>query len=412
MTFDDRLRAELDALERSAPVSTSPAAVGQRSWSRWLRPAAVAATAAAAVLIAMLLFGQLPDRSTGDATSSPVAGVMAQDRNGDLVLTLASPRSVWQLDEAIEITASLSYLGNQPSVSIGGGGGPVVFSLRQIQGGNAEMGGGQDLPCLPYPLGPETPLVWPFSKSGAIEAAPFNRAFFEDPVLRLPPGRWEVRAWLQYGIGQCDDLSLETTIEIEVVGPLPPSASSTPPMSVACQGALASGILSSDPDGNAVLILVEDQPPVAIVWSGPSTYDVESMPVLTIYDRDGNALARAGDHITLGGGFNAGDTIFHACGITSSDPAGHVECSLPAAECNLALGAAGPLLHELTVAPNNVVVGWGRGLRVWHAEVHACWDDGQYALVDVLGPVDAFPPKRDDLAVSIREGAEDNPPCD
>lgn len=39
-----------------------------------------------------------------------------------------------------------------------------------------------------------------------------------------------------------------------------------------------------------------------------------------IYDRNGKELARQGDEVELGGGFNPDDTIFHACGVVSSGP--------------------------------------------------------------------------------------------
>ena len=220
--FDSTLRDRIGAAEarvrvRSGPPDGLPA---EPSTAHWLRPALVLATAAAAVMLAVFVIGQFPGRPTGDATPrpSPVDGISASARNGDFLFTLFSPRSTWTTEDAIEITATLSYDGAQPAVEIGGGGGPVVFSLLQLEGGDAVLGGGQDLPCLRYSLGPNSPLVWPFQKAGGInDEPPFDGAFFEDPQLRLPPGRWEVRAFLEYGVGDCSDLVLEVSIILDVV---------------------------------------------------------------------------------------------------------------------------------------------------------------------------------------------------
>jgi hypothetical protein len=54
----------------------------------------------------------------------------------------------------------------------------------------------------------------------------------------------------------------------------------------------------------------------------------------------------------------------------------------------------------------------GRGLRIWHAEVHACWNDGAYRLIDVIGPIDNMQPTIDEVMASVREPPWDDPPCD
>lgn len=239
--FDDALRERIAAAESRVRVSSAPPSRASSPGPfRWLQPALVLATAAAAVLLGIVVIGQLPDRSVGDATPSPsaVQGVSASARNGDFLFTLASPRSTWTTKDAIEISASLTYEGDEPEVEIGGGGGPVVFSLVQLEGGNAVLGGGQDLPCLRYRLGPDAPIVWQFEKAGGIDdAPPFDRAFFEDPELHLPPGRWEVRAVLEYGIGECSDLHLEVSIQLEVLeaegSPGPSGVATEPPVSSA-----------------------------------------------------------------------------------------------------------------------------------------------------------------------------------
>jgi hypothetical protein len=235
--FDQSLRDRIGAAEARVRVSSAPPdGVAAPGAVRWLRPALVLATAAAALVLAVLVIGQLPDRSIGGATPSPsaMAGVSESARNGDFVLTLSSPRSTWTTEDAIQITAALSYHGDEAEVEITGGGGPVVFSLIQLEGGDAILGGGQDLPCLRYALGPNEPLVWPFQKAGGIdEEPPFDRVFFDDPELHLPPGRWEVRAVLDYGDRDCrpiTELAVSISLAVMEAGGSPgPSARATEP---------------------------------------------------------------------------------------------------------------------------------------------------------------------------------------
>jgi hypothetical protein len=107
-----------------------------------------------------------------------------------------------------------------------------VFSLVQLEGGDAVMSGGQTLPCLSYALGPEEPLVWPFQKGGEIDP-PFDHAFYGDPELHLPHGRWEVRAVLDYGYPGCgntQELAVSISLAVlEAEGSPDPSAVATEP---------------------------------------------------------------------------------------------------------------------------------------------------------------------------------------
>jgi hypothetical protein len=224
---DDWLRSELEALEAAAPTDTPK----RRDRAPVVRRLALTGIVAASALVIAVLVGGLPDRSTGDASPSPTGGVSASARNGDFTFILSSPRSVWTTADDIQITATLSYTGDEDQVEIYGGGGPVIFSLRQLEGGTAELHGDQEVPCLPYALAPGSPLVWPFVKFGSLDdPPPFDRAFFKDPDLHLPPGRWEVRALLDYQLGDClpprEPLHLEVSIQLDVVAE-EPAASAT-----------------------------------------------------------------------------------------------------------------------------------------------------------------------------------------
>jgi hypothetical protein len=81
-------------------------------------------------------------------------------------------------------------------------------------------------------------------------------------------------------------------------------------------------------------------------------------------------------------------------------------CSLvqPDPDCRLAARCDAVRVAARQVVPFDnarVVVLEGRGLG-FHAEVHVCYADGRYVLVDVVG---------DDLGAAIREQPWDTAPC-
>jgi hypothetical protein len=429
MTSDDRLRTELDTLERSAPAALPPLTDSGRL-RRWLSGGLVGGTIVVAAALTAVAVGPLRSLPLGAASPSPNPPAMAETRVGDFILSISSPKTAWTTDEAIEVTASLTYVGEEPAVDVGIGTG-LVFTAHQISGGNAEFGGFYHPICLNQHLDRGVPRIQSFVKSGEIhETGPFDDAFFRDPDLHLPPGDWRLTAMTEFAndLGCGNDIEIRASVVLTVVAgesvtPAPetpagtPSLSPTPspaPSARVCMSALASGILGADADGNPVLYITEDALPVSIIWSYPGTFRVDSSEPLTIYDREGNVVATQGDYVTLSGGSNADDTEFHACGVVSSEPSDSddVTCAVPADDCDLALAAAGPPLYEGQADPRSILVGWGRGLRVWHAEVHACWGDGRYILIDVIGPLGAEPPAIGEVSVSVRQDAWDNPPCD
>ena len=434
--FDARLSERLTAAEGRIPATEaarSAESLGSAAGPGWMRPALIGLTAAFGVLAAAVLIGQLPNRGPGSATQSPDAGVSDQARSGDLVMTLSSPRSTWSTEEAIQIAATISLDGERDEVDLWGGAGPIVFSLRQISGGSAETGGGQDLPCIAYPVSQEAPLVVPYAKAGAIEGPPFDLAWYQDPELHLPAGRWKARATFNGSVDDCggDRVEMTVAIQFEVVAagasnepastvapnPTPDSMPSpseptvteppvAPPSPWACAGALGWGVLDADPDGQPILVIGDDEQEVKLVFAHPEAFRIEMEPQLTIYTNDGVLVAKEGDFVQGGGGFNADDSVFTTCGIARFPARSIVECSIPVADCDTALNAAGELIaRNLDSNLVHVTVNWGRGLA-WHVEVHACFENGDYRLVDV-GKADGG-----QATASFRDQARDDPPCD
>ena len=98
-------------------------------------------------------------------------------------------------------------------------------------------------------------------------------------------------------------------------------------------------------------------------------------------------VVRAGLALAISAGLVGG------CNLVRPNP----DCRL-AEGCDAVLGAA----RQVVSFDNaRVVVLYGRGLA-FHAEVHVCYADGRYVLVDILG---------DDLGAAIRDQPWDSAPC-
>ena len=86
---------------------------------------------------------------------------------------------------------------------------------------------------------------------------------------------------------------------------------------------------------------------------------------------------------------------------TTEPPTSHpaqVNCAIGEG-CDGVLAAAAKVV---SLDQTRVVDGYGRGLRTFHAEVHVCYPDGRYVLVDVMG---------DALDASLRAEPWPSPPC-
>jgi hypothetical protein len=129
----------------------------------------------------------------------------AVDRDGDYMLVITSPQATWGAGDAIELEATLNYSGGQPEVTLtGSGSGVLFFSVDELDGDRSMDAAWHD-DCKPYTFGPGDPISSPYRKSGGFTDedpnAAFYRAYFRDPVFRLPPGAWKVTAIARFGIG-------------------------------------------------------------------------------------------------------------------------------------------------------------------------------------------------------------------
>lgn len=186
-----------------------------------------------AVLLVMLGLGlTLRPSGAADASASPTiepstGPVLAFVEDKAFRFELFTPHAWFTSDQRIDPVARITYLGPAASVTISHAASPVLFTLREV-GGTREMGGAMDQPCLRTTLRQGEPMEYAFTKSGTPNEGGFDGAWYQDPVLRLPAGRWRITAMFDVFVGECGgerhQLSVENTID---VGPAPVAATET-----------------------------------------------------------------------------------------------------------------------------------------------------------------------------------------
>lgn len=174
-----------------------------------VRSVALAVTAVVLILIAC----------AGPATPEAAVPAVASARDARFQLQLQAPRTTYGSADAIEPIAFVTWLGPGRE-EVFHAASPVGFRISEIGGGRA-MDGGMETPCLSTPMVAGEPLAYPFQKAGAIADDPregFDEAWYRDPVLRLPPGHWQIVAYLWASFGDCggEEHQLETSIVIVV----------------------------------------------------------------------------------------------------------------------------------------------------------------------------------------------------
>lgn len=175
----------------------------------WLAKLSVGAVAA------LVLVGGgctvLPSNPPSTAPGAPVVGA-AEDASFRLELT--TPRAEYGPDDAIEPVASVTYLGPRATETLFHAAYPIGFRIEEV-GGERLMGGGMDLPCLRTTLAMGESATLPFGKAGSPDNPKqgFDRAWYEDPVLRLPAGTWRIIAHLDVSLDDCGGEAHQLTVE-------------------------------------------------------------------------------------------------------------------------------------------------------------------------------------------------------
>jgi hypothetical protein len=150
----------------------------------------------------------------------PAAPVVGEASDEAFLLVVRSPSDRYPAGQPIEVFAEVLYQGPKNVERVFHASSPVGWQIVQLDG-DAVMGGGMDLPCLSTDFANNRPRRYDFEKAGVVEdVQPFNRAWFEDPALRLPRGRWRFVATLDVALGECggEPHSLKAHIDL-LVGP-------------------------------------------------------------------------------------------------------------------------------------------------------------------------------------------------
>jgi hypothetical protein len=142
-----------------------------------------------------------------DNTSPGPQPLTVSDRADGFVLSLTLPTDTFASAEPIELEAAFTWEGAAASQTVwAAAAGPLVFSARQLDGPR-EIGGGSDAVCAVHEFKRGIPQRSGYQKSGGYSDtdpdAAFYRAFFADPLFRLPPGRWRISIVADGFLAEC-----------------------------------------------------------------------------------------------------------------------------------------------------------------------------------------------------------------
>lgn len=146
----------------------------------------------------------------------------AEAIEGRFHLAFELPKNNWKVGEAIEGLSMLALVKGTGADLGGSGGGLLGFDFAEVNG-TRRMAYGSTADCRAFRLEPGKPRTSAITKSGGFNGddpnAAFYRAFFTDPVVRLPVGDWTITAVASFSEGNdCRGAShtLWATIRIHV----------------------------------------------------------------------------------------------------------------------------------------------------------------------------------------------------
>lgn len=205
-------------------------------------------------------------RLADDPTPTPSAGsgeLVAEDTvtKDPFELRLSVTRTTFTAGEDIIPWASVTVMGEQGRVTVGHGGSPVMFSVREVDGEGREAIGGNDSMCQTSRWTVREPIPFPWQRGGSWSASNptandrFVQAYAENGPhdgMWLPAGTWELSATLDASVGDCGPSNpLTATIRIRVdeessASPTPTPATARGPVvrcvrvdAEGCEGAVA-----------------------------------------------------------------------------------------------------------------------------------------------------------------------------
>lgn len=169
--------------------------------ARSVRPA-LAVVAAVVVLV-------VASCDTGPSSTDEPAAIGGRVVAEGFVLEVRLPTRTFAPTDAIPVTTTLTWTGGPDRGRIwGSGGGPVSFTFTEVGGARRMMGGVMTADCKMKEFAPGVATVIPLGKSASWTDedpnAAFYQAWFREPVLRLPTGRWQLRVSVGGLLAPCE----------------------------------------------------------------------------------------------------------------------------------------------------------------------------------------------------------------
>lgn len=145
-----------------------------------------------------------PPRATSSFPDIEGAPLMTSDAFGEFVLDIGVESARVRAGQPIFVNATLRYIGaDDVAVVSGSGYGMTAIGVTQTDG-PIGLGGGETADCAKHAISRDSGLRVE-GKSGGFDGAdpltPFYEVFFKDPLLRLPPGTYEIGARAHFFTG-------------------------------------------------------------------------------------------------------------------------------------------------------------------------------------------------------------------
>lgn len=139
------------------------------------------------------------------SSPAPVTRTSETTTDGTFSVTISVPASDHHASDALDVFATLTYEGPQPSIGVDGDSiGLVFFTFTQLDG-TRSMVPASLLMCAPTTLQRDTAATFRPVKAIGWTAEDPNAAFYQewasDPQVHLPAGRWQILARAQIYVG-------------------------------------------------------------------------------------------------------------------------------------------------------------------------------------------------------------------
>jgi hypothetical protein len=144
--------------------------------------------------------------AAGCASSAPGSWSTETATDGTFSVTVSAPATTHHASDALDVFASLTYEGPQPSIAVDGDSEGLVFlTFTQLDGTRSMVPVSIALCAAPTTLRREAAATYRPVKSIAWTAEDPNAAFYQqwasDPQVHLPAGRWQILATAQIHVG-------------------------------------------------------------------------------------------------------------------------------------------------------------------------------------------------------------------